>query len=571
MYCEKCGKPVEEGRTYCVECAMTSISEEPTSTTPAGIELNWEGNVESKKSSGKGKIIAIVVAVIAVLGVLVALLWKPIAGLLGFGNQFESAQEHFAYVEGKTGQNLADGIAAGYGDLIAAYDSGLTAAQTQITLHVNEMLMDSLSEYSEMDLSWLNDVVLTVESNGDMQLMQYMLTVGLGDTDVMSVDFVYNLQEYMMWMGLPELSATYLEIDMSEFASASEEGMITFNASTLREMLDVLPSEQILRNLLNRYIKIAVSNIHDVTGKTNNITINGVSQECTILEAKIDQETLNNIAIAVLKEAKEDEELLGVICDILEYAEPGSGDIMALEWAMGIDAAIARIEESSKDEAPSEALLTLIDYVDSDNNIIGRGITSLEMDGSVYYLKLTEGNKFAYELNLLDEIVLSGNGTNNNNLINGEFVLEASGMECIVFELINFDGNKLKKNECSGTLRARLSDDMMEMAMGAALNVDVFLDINLDISNSHSAIDLKLLISNQEIASVAIESQQKEATSVQVPSNSISVYDETALENWVKNWNFDEILNNIADAGLPSEYVYAMEEYLQTLLEDTSY
>lgn len=571
MYCEKCGKPIEEGRTYCAECAMTSISEEPTSTAPAGIELNWEGDVENKKSSGKGKIIAIVVAVIAVLGVLVALLWKPIAGLLGFGKQFESAQEQFAYVEGKTGQNLADGIAAGYGDMIAAYDSGLTAAQTQITLHVNEMLMDSLSEYAEMDLSWLNDVVLTLETNGDMQLMQYILTVGLGETNVMSADFVYDLQEYMMWMGLPELSATYLEIDMSEFVSISGEGMITFNASTMREMLDVLPSEQVLRSLLNRYINIAVSNVHGVTGKTNNITINGVSQQCTILEAKIDQETLNNIAIAVLKEAKEDEELLGVLCDILEYAEPGSGDIMALEWAMGIDAAIAQIEESSKDEDSSEVLLTLIDYVDSNNNIIGRGITSPEMDGSVYYLKLTEGNKFAYELNLLDEIVLSGNGTNNNNLINGEFVLEASGMECFVCELINFDGNKLKKNECSGTLRARLSDDMMEMAMGAALNVDVFLDINLDISNSHSAIDLKLLISDQEIASIAIESQQKEATSVQVPSNPISVYDETALENWVKNWNFDEILNNIADAGLPSEYVYAIEEYLQTLLEDTSY
>ena len=559
MYCEKCGIPIEEGQRYCMICQSNQPSEEQPAQT-GFIDLNCTGETENKES-GKGKKFAMIAAVVALAAVLVVLLWNPIANLFSSDKLFETPQEHFAYVEGKNTDALADAISVWYGDLLALGTTETYAQKVQASVSVSDLLMNMVSESAQIDLNWLNDINLSSTTNMDADGARALMSLSIGDTNIVSLDTIVDYAEAVYWLGIPELSNAYLQVNMNEMTG--DTGMPQLNREQMQQILKALPDEQVMNKLLRRYLKVAVSGIKDVKSSTRTIHAGDLSQKCTVLEVKIDQEALIDIVIAVLEESKHDKELLAVIGQIADLVEPGMSKYITSDWDGTADLLISQIK-ASKSDLDSTDYIIMKDYVDSNNCVIGREFLIPGSMDSIRYWTVTDGDEFAYELNVMDVLVLSGSGTDMKGSTNGEFALSVEDLELLTFELINFDSKKFDKGQLCGTVRTRLSQEALQVAMETTVPLDFYLDLKLDTSSAAATTELDFVLNGMELISLSAQSKEIQPVDVQFPKYSVNVTDEAAVEAWVEQFDIEQIMENLKKAGLPAEFLTEVEGLVES-------
>ena len=119
-------------------------------------------------------------------------------------------------------------------------------------------------------------------------------------------------------------------------------------------MTTVLPDTKTLSTLLDRYGNILIENFGDETVTEEALSVEGVSEDCTVYEEILTEQEVLSILREVLTTAKEDQELKGLL-DM--WSEPGGGEDVNARLVAGADSALADLPEQGTEEINQKAAM----------------------------------------------------------------------------------------------------------------------------------------------------------------------------------------------------------------------
>lgn len=519
-----------------------------------------------------------------------------------------SDAEYFQTLTTDSMGSTVDALAAGIGAYADMLSMGTTmgdfGAEAEIELMLGDMLIDLLEEQifggdTGMDFSFLSSIGLDMEIESNSELAQMQIALGLNDTEIIALAMLFNMES--AWVGVPDLSNSYLEMNFADLGIDLEAATATL-PSWVTTIDQYMPSEETLATILNRYLALVVKEIDSVERTTETLTLDGLSQEATKLDVKIYEQDALDAVKAVLTAAKTDNDIKKIVEDFGDFYNDMMAEMYA-EYDMQFEevdayAEFTKLIDETLNELPAEAETTdsyigVILYVDGGHNIVGCSldmgllntqaqkapaenvvVTSASADASTpnapdqqesfivfTYYTVTEGGNFATIFETADdEFVITGKGTNKNGVVSGTYAITVE--ELTAMNVVLKDIDTTKADAVKGTITLKPTEDLMTYIFNGPnpLGIDdVALELTLDIDGNKADVTAKLIGDDAMIVGIGLKLATKTPGNIKIPTNTVDINDQTALMNWVAGIDFDEIIDNLGDAGVPSELLSVLE------------
>ncbi len=590
MFCEKCGRPIEDGQTICSSCAaeQSAVScqeaAEPVAEAPVAdtFELNTADTASAQKAPKKKKgliagIVALAIAAAAAIGIFLNL-----DGINGFvGRTFQSPEDYLANVESAAITEYSAELTKAYGALLENYSKNLNAGSGEIRLTLGEDILsyaESMLQQQgmQMELDWLSQLTLSVDANVQKTAMQAALGIGLGDNSLLSADMILDLEKSVVYMALPELNKTYLSVDMSSQLPADQLDEVLAQSTQMTDALvKALPSEETLNKLITTYVDIVLSEIDSVEKENDTITVNDVSQKVVVLTAKITQKDLLDIAEKVLKKAEKDQDLKDVLTDLGDYVNEigkmNGGEYfepvdLYQEFVNAIPSALEEIEEA-KEDTDSSNYIKLKVYVDMQNNVRGHAMTIYgdgEKQGpSLSWLSVVKGDTTYTEADLAGGRI-TGEETVKKGVSQGEYSLYVEGEKLGTLEFEDVTEN-------SGTLRLVPSEELISQALSgsgiptAMLGDSLALELSYDAKDTEASYEVKILVGSKALVGLALSGKASDGGNIAIPSDALNAADETVISQWLEGADLSKLITSLENAKVPTELVDVVRSYANML------
>lgn len=495
--------------------------------------------------------------------------------------------------------DMLEGTMGTFASVAGAYKNlaGISLDNIGVTAELNVMLGDMAIDMLEqaifgtddsgMDMSFLSNIGLNMELDSTTDLAQLQLALGLSNTEI--VKLLLLTDEETVWAGAPDLTDSFLEVGLADMGITTNVAM----PAALQGVLSIIPSEEKLAEILNRYAALAVKEIETVERTTETLELDGLKQDATKLTIKIYEQDALDAIKAILTAAKTDADIKKIVEDYGTFYNDMMAENYAaydMEWTdvdayaeftKAIDEALTQLPAEAED-TENPIVLTL--YVDAKHNVIGCSMTAPEQtEAIVTCYTVTDGNNFKGIAQMPDDTVLTATGTTNNGVITGDYTVSVEGTPVIKFELVDFDATKA--DAISGTVRLDL-DLMLEtifmankvgpMDSTAAVaptaetqdssNIfamlgmeEVVLELKLDITNDKENIEIKLLGDGALFVGLAMKSATKTPAALQKPTNTIELTGQQSVVDLLSGMDFTSIFTNLRTAGVPEMLVTALE------------
>ncbi len=523
------------------------------------------------------RIMATVLAALMILGCVAMLAGcrksDPYAGL--------GDAEYMQKVEKENLKGAVDSLTEIYGALGKVNPGAATEdhSKMEMDIQLGDMIIDMLEESyknstgSEMDFDFLANIGMDGEISMKGDLMKENVTLLLGDKKILSTTVFMNMAELVVYFAVPELNEDFVKIDMNAMGGMGGTAMPDFSGSTmapsfgagsavmapsaivemLPQLMEKLPSEEVLETLLNRYIDVILANLKNVTRSAVTLEEGGLKQSCTKVSTKIYLKDATDIVKAVLNTALTDQDLKKVVDGISEIAD----EDLYPAFKAAIADAIENMDEANI-EPDTENYIELITYTDKDHNIIGREIYGLDREGAaVVYYTVTSGDKFAFKAEL-QGVVLTGSGIEKNGAVTGAYTLEVAGTEYVTLEVKNF---KATETTLSGTVRLEPSSQLLRMLFGSTSGVP-FADLALEIELANDGYTTKVLGNDELIVSIGVKVKEATGGKIELPSDYVDINNSAAMQQWANNMDLNAVLANLRAAGVPSELMDMLDQLI---------
>lgn len=598
MFCRNCGSKIEDGNVFCTQCgaavmgadAQPQVPQAQPAPAPAKEDFvlasPTEKPVKQKKPRSKKWIAPVaILCVIAIAVVAVVLNWNAITGLFGGGMQASgnhnggdssklTGAEHLSKVENNSLGGYADSVSKVYGQLLKN-ETFAGGAQTSLTLRVGDDMLDLLMDNTGADLSWLSEFGLNMDVNTQDALAQAKLKLLLEGKKLLDLDVIFDSDSEKIWMAIPDLSSDYLEMDLAELGlNLGDFGNTMESVSALQA---ALPSEETVNTLLKKYIAIVLESIEDADKETETLELDGLKQNATALTVKITEKDLLNIAIKILEEAKNDQALKGIVEEFGAYIDSTNPNNVGIDYYAEFTNAVELAIKNLNDElasASAENYIRITTYVDSADKVIGRTLKVVsggETVQTLYYRTVTEGDNFRFKASV-SELVITGSGTVKENVLDGEYTVTVSDTEYLVLKISDFDQAKLERGYLSGTIRLEPSSQLIKELVGNSnltIFADLALELKLDTSDTAANVDIDVFANDSLLVGLTMNTKITDGSSIKKPSSkdTVNAMDEEEVMEWIQDMDFDELLQNLKAAGVPSEYVDALETMVADMLD----
>lgn len=527
-------------------------------------EPTFEQKPKKKGKTGLIVGIAAAVAVVAV-GLAVVLNFSWIQGW--FIKTFSSDEKYFQYVEYKAFSESVDDVSKVYGKYSEALGKPMTA-NGNVGFNISDEALDLLADAigEKIDLDFIKDINFDFKSAVDGGKQNIGMTVNIGDNEIVDFDSVIDMKNQEIFVGLLNLSDKYVKL------SDGGAGASVNSASTMLidgEFTKCLPNEEELNKLLKKYLKLAIDNLDNVSKSSETLDIDGVKQKVTVLEFELNQENVAEVAVVVLKELKDDKDFKGYVENIDKYLEDEiegyEGGEIYDELVDAIDDAIDELKDFDGDDE----LLTLVDYVNSNHEVIGRSI-EIEGEEVLYYATARSGKKFAFEAECA-VVEMTGSGTDVRDVINGEYTITVDGKDVLDIALKNFNIAKADDGVIKGSVALTPDADFLEEVLDigssdlAAISLlDPGIEIVLDTNEKSSKITLNITSKGETFVGLVLSGNSSDKASIKKPSDSKVVEVEDVSE-WIESLDFDKLVKALEKSKLPDELVTMAETALEQL------
>ncbi len=615
MFCVKCGKPIEDGKTMCDACAAQNLPynphEEPVyHAAPApeapSFELNnpVEPPKKTKKASGGkrfpvgGLIAAVLVVAIAVVAVVC---WDSITAW--FLSLFGTPESYMKHTEKQAAEEQINKLSDSYGKyrdllLIVSGDSDEKledtnfAMKSEVKMEIGQDVLDLLvvSGAAGMDMDWLKDIRFDVYSGFNDGLVQSDMGIAIGGASIGTLSTMVDLAELDMYIGYPELSDTYLQVDLKDmpgFEEQWEQLQSSFGelGEMAGELADVMPTEELVNKLLVRYWDIVLDHVEDVEKETETVEVDGVEQKLTVIECTITSEGVCKIAMAILEDMQEEDELMDFLYAIAEYSGADEDDVDD-----AIEMAIEELEEMA-DDADSDNRINLTTYIDKNHDIVGRNI---EIEGEhmdpveIYYITVWEKDEFAFEADIAGQVEIVGSGSRDKKLVDGEYEVSVQGMEVLTIEFEDYDEKAAEDGYLNGTFVIAPGSDLADLisggygsvypeeysadsyavpSMGGMASMLTSFELEFTVASSEKRSDVTMSINamGMEVVTFGISAEEVDPADIKLPKDTAQFDDQDELVDWVLGMDWDKMMSNLEKAGLPDVILDEIEDILSDL------
>ena len=382
---------------------------------------------------------------------------------------------------------LVAGFSAYWDAVMAQYEKGQeTGFNAKMKLTVEETGKAVLGAMVGMDFSWLNTVTMDMTEiikDGKEAINADIL---LNDAPVGTMNICMDLANMTEYFQIPELSQNYMAIPLipsmeetiaDETGAMSEEDIAAYQAymeeyqasmetylKIVSDMTTVLPDTKTLSTLLDRYGNILIENFGDETVTEEALSVEGVSEDCTVYEEILTEQEVLSILREVLTTAKEDQELKGLL-DM--WSEAGGGEDLYAQLVAGADSALADLpEEGSEEINPEAAMFNSKIWTNAEGKIVGREFGFTDETGTESYPLISwknpsaDGNSALYFELWLDtsSITLTGSGQSGDQGLTGEYVLAFDGVKTVGIGVNNLKSDTEAPGYMNGSFNFSLLD-----------------------------------------------------------------------------------------------------------------
>ena len=573
-----------------VEAAPAAEAVKPASTLKAEAPA-----APAKKKGSKAPLFVGIAAVVVVLLVVFNLSSIKNAAK----RTFSSPENYYHWVEKNTAKEAAGTVSSIYAnyflDALKVYNMG-TSAEVSVELDEAGQDMLSLAGAAGVDLSWFKSASLTYEGYSKDNVMEMKCGLAMEKKNVISADLIVDMAEEAVYLAVPELSKTYIGVDVSEIPDISYY-MDTLDNSTeymdaLKAILSKLPEEKQVKDLTAKYLEIALNSIDDVNmkkGKT--LKAEGVSESCTLLEVTLDADTLQNVIENVAEQLENDREVKAIIeklCDEiagLDLDELDGIDIDSEEvYEYFQDACSELADEAQYISFDEELVMSL--YVDGKGVIRGR---SFEFnDGwsnyTVEILNPHKGGKIGFKAAVTvdnQEFSIAGSGKESGGRVSGDFSAKYNGTAIVDLTVKNFDTDALKKGYLNGTVTVKAASGIGKVLYGMSSVPSMVTDLAVTVDVSMDGKSGKLAVSVAEdkdkwgTVSVSAKKESGKKASVPADKNTVFIEDYSDVEDYWDTVDLDSLINTLDKLDVPSFVTDILEDFADLdgdeLLENAEY
>lgn len=492
---------------------------------------------------------------------------------------------------------LVAGFSAYWDAVMAQYEKGQeTGFNAKMKLTVEETGKAVLGAMVGMDFSWLNTVTMDMTEiikDGKEAINADIL---LNDAPVGTMNICMDLANMTEYFQIPELSQNYMAIPLipsmeetiaDETGAMSEEDIAAYQAymeeyqasietylKIVSDMTTVLPDTKTLSTLLDRYGNILIENFGDETVTEEALSVEGVSEDCTVYEEILTEQEVLSILREVLTTAKEDQDLKGLL-DM--WSEAGGGEDLYAQLVAGADSALADLpEEGSEEINPEAAMFNSKIWTNAEGKIVGREFGFTDETGTESYPLISwknpsaDGNSALYFELWLDtsSITLTGSGQSGDQGLTGEYVLAFDGVKTVGIGVNNLKSDTEAPGYMNGSFNFSLLDTGTEEEPNPLAAFGLTANIISDAAAQTSQVDFSLTSSGAPVVTLSVTGgYEASGESVEMPDQAVldaalSVESEEDMTAYAEGLDWTTVLTNLGAAGVPEELINQLQMML---------
>ena len=532
---------------------------------PAMVIQSESGNdgliVDISKKPKKGKFAKILIAVVLVLALAVTSFAHPVLRN-SVMRTFMSEDAYFEHVMVNCAEELAKSLADSIAELKDMASGDIEASGT-VEFELGAGAKDLMYEYASYSayeaVEWFDTAAVEFDAgkSGDVHGMN--LQYKINDTDIVSVNLA--MEGSKVYYSVPELSDEAICIDFAEvFESAGVSFGFSEIISSFNEIMEIIPDEDVLEDILVRYITCMAKSIEGVEEEKTTVEAGGVEQSAVSMTFTVDEDLLAGVLDAVLGEMANDKDIEKIIRNVAEL------DMVGMDGGDAYDEFITEIEEIQSDLEDDinlgNAEFDLTFVANNRGELIG---ASIEADGGqIEFYSVQDGSKYGQLVKIVtpqgQDFEIQGSGTVNGGRYTGEIELGVMGMQVLTMELEGVDKSLMDDGIFSGRCTVSASENIGSL-LSMSGNSDIAsiisgfkIEIDSESTKTKSDAELSIYMGEAMLGAIKVSATDSTNADFEIPADYVNATDSYAMQSWVESMgtNIYEILGRLQSAGMPS-------------------
>ena len=618
MYCSKCGTQIKEGEKFCENCGtpVETVAAEPVAAEPVAAEpvaVSSEPQVEAapaqepvveaafevtaeapadtepapapkKTNKKKVTVISILAAAVAVIALCTVFLWDYVENFTV--KTFSSPTSYYQYVETKNVKNFSASFGSALGRFSTANTSYGTTGEFKISF--GDVLMDYIATeagIAKEDISWISSIGVSSNTASNGNLLETNGNLLLNDKSILGGELIFDSENKKIYIRSEQLNEQFMLLDYSDLEYGNFDDIEVPEVGF--DFYGILPDEETMTALIEKYLTIVVDSIENVKEESTTLVANGVAQDCTKLTVVINEETVRDMLKAVLRELKDDKEIGQIIKDMAKNVggELISDEDINAEYDDFIDEINELLEELKNVEFSEgdKFEFTLITWVDGKGEAIGREFKVDFSDMVVRYASTHDGTDVGIEVFVgsaeREVIKLLGEGEVEGTKMKGDIELFIDGVKYINVNIKDYDVDLIEDNYVNGVFTVTVTDEMCDLLVdeldlpkkASDWLKSASLVISMTSDEKHASLGVTLNHGEDMIISVTASNKETKSFGIDIPEDAVSIKNEDDMINYLSAFDPNVLINALKDAGMPQEFVDAINGLMNGDYGDDSY
>ncbi len=579
MFCGKCGAAIEEECKFCVCCGAKIeddliVSDENLHSDMTVEELPIEQEQvtddidqpettpeEPRRKKKMSKLVKGLIIVASILAVLAGVFFTFKDYIVFTFLRMMPADVQYSYVYNRAASELSQKIS----DRTDTLNDVLFKDETtrgSVTVDIDEGISTLLKNVG-VNMGNVDKVSFdyTVIKDGDLCKVVYSL--GNGNISIINIEVCADSKEQKITLEIPELNSEVLEMDLSDYYKSIDElyDKPIFAQPTEEFYNALMPSEELVEKLMLKYLKVALTEIKDIERSSETLSANGVNQDSIKFVATIDSETLVDMVVAILDEARSDDDIKEYIFNVVKAYKNsdvfGDLDIEPKDvWEVYreyIDGIVQNLENS---EVSFDTEIVYTTYVNFKGDIIGieLSVEKDEKDVCCFKLAKTKDGKARgficeYEMGKMTIARIEGKGNVNRDKFTGQADVFISGYELLSLDFTDFNFKSLEEGYPQGTVEIEL-DGIVSLLLDkspllGAVNTNACLTFEFDCSKRNTDVKITVDAMNMKFGTISWTQEKSKVESISFPSDT-----EDDLYKWLQKTDTNKLIENLKKTGL---------------------
>ncbi|WP_191014571.1 hypothetical protein [Treponema zioleckii] len=435
------------------------------------------------------------------------------------------------------------------------------------------------TQLPNIDVSWFKSINLDVNAILNDGKLKESLGFGLNDTNIVTFDLLFELENGNFYFRVPELLKNYFKVNGSTLGM--QDAMKIYLAEI--QLFKSAPSKKVFTGFVDEVLTAVLAGVNGVERTEETLTAGldvdeskKVSANYNALLFKLTPEYATATAENVKKAVSESKNLR----TLLDWIIPVVNDLQ-IAGNLNADEVTNKFAEALAEVFASTAELedvSVIVYADSKSNMQGYKVAQAE--GSAFESIFTQkGNDFGFEMKATEPesevFAVNGFGSLSGGKMTGDFKVSAYKENVFLFSTDKLDVEGLKSFKGNGAITLRLADNYQRMMKetlqysvgesAVALAKNLALTLKMEEKSAKKG-SFELILGDGEKASyvtLKCDSEYKKSNKIELPAESVDVEtigDEETM-NLIGSIKTDEIVENLKKANVPEEYTQIVSMY----------